>query len=501
MNHTDDNQGLAIYTLGQPRPDDGWLVSDWGAGQTKIMNWSRDNVRVETDGEIQLVLDRAPEGSSRPWQGGEIQNTTATTTGTWSWTAQAPQMVAGAVFGMFTYKSDWENAPWTEFDFEFVGDDTTRVELNIHMIDAKGKHVTLADNKAVETIIDLGFDAAEAAHTYEVSVSDSGAVFYVDGEVVGDFTAEDMPGGTWNLAPMNSYVDLWAAPASMQGWTGKWIDPGRPLVATVWDAEIRAGEYGSTYEPPTDPLVDTPEEALPPDATVIGDDDEDMLVSGADGDRMHGMRGNDIYVVDDEADQTIENADEGDDLVISTVDWTLTDNVEALSLQGKLHIDGIGNDLDNRLSGSAGRNVLAGMAGDDLIDGQGGQDVLIGGTGSDRLIGGRGTDAIFGGQDQDRDSFVFESVKDSRVGNGHDVVHDFVSGLDKLDLSGIDADDDQAGRQELIFTGSSKAAHSVWTVADGDDLLLQADVDGDAKADFEVLLREVATLSADDFVF
>ena len=61
MNHTEDDQGLAIYTLGQPRPDDGWLVSDWGAGQTTIMNWSPDNVRVASDGEVQLVLDRAPE--------------------------------------------------------------------------------------------------------------------------------------------------------------------------------------------------------------------------------------------------------------------------------------------------------------------------------------------------------------------------------------------------------------------------------------------------------
>ncbi|WP_378942757.1 family 16 glycosylhydrolase [Paracoccus sp. R86501] len=501
MNQTEADQGLAIYTLGQQRPEDGWLVSDWGAGQTTIMDWSRDNVRTTADGQVQLVLDRAPDGSARPWDGGEIQNTTSATTGTWSWTAQAPQMVSGAVFGMFTYKSDWQNAPWTEFDFEFVGEDTTRVELNIHMIDVNGNHVSLADNTANHTIIDLGFDAADAAHTYEVSVTDTGAVFYIDGKIVGDFTAADMPGGTWNLAPMNSYVDLWAVPNSMQGWAGTWSDPGRPLVATVWDAEIRDGEYGSTYVPATDPVVNTPDEVAPPDATIAGSDDDDTLVSTADGDRMYGMLGDDVYLVDDANDKTFENPGEGHDLVISSVDWVLADNVEALSLQGKLHIDGIGNDLDNLLTGSGGRNVLAGMAGNDILDGQGGQDVLVAGTGRDTLIGGRGSDAMFGGQDQDRDTFVFDEYKESRTGSGHDVVHDFVSGIDKLDFAQFDADLGQSGKQDLTFAGSSAGAHSVWIVDAGDDLLLQADVDGDAKADFEVLIRDVAALSVDDFIF
>jgi beta-glucanase (GH16 family) len=42
-------------------------------------------------------------------------------------------MVDGAVFGMFTYRADHFNDPWIEFDFEFVGADTTKVRLNIHM--------------------------------------------------------------------------------------------------------------------------------------------------------------------------------------------------------------------------------------------------------------------------------------------------------------------------------------------------------------------------------
>ena len=528
MPNNASDRGLDIYVLGQAKPQDGWLVSDWAAGQTSIMRWSDDNVRVSADGYVELVLDRAPDGSSRPWEGGEIQNTTATKTGTWSWTAQAPEMAPGAVFGMFTYKSDWKKAPWTEFDFEFVGNDTTRVELNIHMIDASGKHVTLAQNKANKTIIDLGFDASKGVHTYEVSVTETGATFYIDGKTVGDFTGADMPGGTWNLAAMNSYVDLWAAPNAMVGWTGKWIDPGRPLVAKIFDAEIRNGEYGSEFVPPTppvedgatDPVVGSPDDdtkdgpdGLPtgsPEDGSTGNGGEDAIyglggndvIDGRSGTgAMHGMMGDDTYWVDDRDDRTIENPGEGHDQVNASLSWTLASHIEALELQDKLHIDGSGNDLGNTLIGSGGRNMLGGLAGDDFLDGQRGQDILFAGIGSDTLVGGRGIDDMHGGSDQDSDTFVFSSFKESRAGQDHDRIHDFISGIDKLDFSRFDANESLIGKQDLIFSGSSASAYAVWTVNAGMDLLLQADIDGNDAADFEILVKNIATLSTEDFLF
>ena len=174
------------------------------------MQWSDDNVRVGADGAVELVLDRSPAGAYRPYQGRELQGTEVATTGTWGWTVQAPQMEPGAVFGMVTYKADWEHQPWVEFDFEFVGADTTKVQLAIHMEDAAGNHITLNDNGLQKSVIDLGFDAAEGFHAYEVTVTDTAAIFYIDGAVVARFSAADMPGSVWNIGPMKSYVDLWA---------------------------------------------------------------------------------------------------------------------------------------------------------------------------------------------------------------------------------------------------------------------------------------------------
>jgi Ca2+-binding RTX toxin-like protein len=65
------------------------------------------------------------------------------------------------------------------------------------------------------------------------------------------------------------------------------------------------------------------------------------------------------------SDQVLEVANEGYDTVISTVTYTLPDNVERLTLNGFGNIDGYGNNLDNELIGGPGANRLEGFAGDD----------------------------------------------------------------------------------------------------------------------------------------
>jgi len=99
--------------------------------------------------------------------------------------------------------------------------------------------------------------------------------------------------------------------------------------------------------------------------TLHGLEGNDTLNGGAGADTMFGGTGNDTYVVDDTGDQVIEQADEGIDTVRSTITYTLTDNVENLTLTGSANIDGTGNELDNVLAGNAGNNVLAGLAGND----------------------------------------------------------------------------------------------------------------------------------------
>ncbi|MGF3027095.1 calcium-binding protein [Methylobacterium aquaticum] len=78
-------------------------------------------------------------------------------------------------------------------------------------------------------------------------------------------------------------------------------------------------------------------------------------------------------------------------MVISSVNFALTDNIEGLFLTGSA----------NYGKGNEGDNILYGTHGDDYLYGEGGHDLIIGDLGSDRLYGGSGDDSIYGGRGND----------------------------------------------------------------------------------------------------
>ncbi|MDD5008470.1 MAG: calcium-binding protein, partial [Syntrophorhabdaceae bacterium] len=135
--------------------------------------------------------------------------------------------------------------------------------------------------------------------------------------------------------------------------------------------------------------------------TLDGGAGNDSLDGGIGADTMYGGTGDDIYVVDNAGDTVIENANEGIDIVRSSVTYTLNDNVESLVLTGDKAIDGTGNALDNTLYGNDADNVLEGGAGNDRLGGFKGNDTLDGGDGNDTLWGGEGGDTMYGGEGND----------------------------------------------------------------------------------------------------
>ncbi|MDP1734100.1 MAG: calcium-binding protein, partial [Sulfuritalea sp.] len=117
--------------------------------------------------------------------------------------------------------------------------------------------------------------------------------------------------------------------------------------------------------------------------TLTGGAGNDALNGAAGVDTLIGGIGNDTYTVDNVDDAVIEAADEGVDLVKTSVSYTLADNVENLTLTGTASVDGTGNELDNLLTGNAAANVLFGGAGNDALNGAAGADTMLGGLGSD----------------------------------------------------------------------------------------------------------------------
>lgn len=113
---------------------------------------------------------------------------------------------------------------------------------------------------------------------------------------------------------------------------------------------------------------------------------DDLLDGGVDADEMIGGIGDDTYVVDNSVDIVTEMANEGIDTVIASIDYTLADTLENLTLSGSENINGIGNDADNILIGNTANNRLEGKAGNDTLNGGMGVDTLIGGSGDDTYI-------------------------------------------------------------------------------------------------------------------
>ena len=138
--------------------------------------------------------------------------------------------------------------------------------------------------------------------------------------------------------------------------------------------------------------------------TLFGNFRSDRLVGGGGGDDLHGLAGDDRIVGGKGLDRL----------------W--------------------GGDGDDRLGGGAGRDWLSGEAGDDRLIGGGRNDQLFGGDGNDRLVGAAGADRLAGGAGADRltggtgaDVFVF-TADDA---GARDVIQDFATGADRIDLSAL----------------------------------------------------------------
>jgi Ca2+-binding RTX toxin-like protein len=111
--------------------------------------------------------------------------------------------------------------------------------------------------------------------------------------------------------------------------------------------------------------------------TLNGGAGDDTLNGGVGDDAMAGGANNDVYFVNSTLDAVSELAGEGVDLINSSVTYTLSAEVENLTLTGLGVINGTGNGLANRLIGNNVANVLNGGTGNDSMFGAEGDDIYI----------------------------------------------------------------------------------------------------------------------------
>ena len=292
--------------------------------------------------------------------------------------------------------------------------------------------------------------------------------------------------------------------------------------------------------------------------SLFGGIGNDSLDGGLGADLLEGGDGNDTYYIDafsidgvsSNDDIVVEFAGAGIDTVISTLTYILPDNVENLTvLQG----NGTGNNLANVIKGGTGDNFVYGLGGNDTINGNEGEDRLYGGDGNDVISGGSeidnlfgeaGNDTLLGGADGDYlygdigddilsgqsgsdvivgglgrdtltggldiDYFKFGMADTSVSASTIDVITDFTTGVDRIELEYLNRNGVGIGYSEAAITTNSfndafasaqamlSGGKSVAFVAGSTDGWLFWDNNGDGIIDQSILLKGVGSLGGFD---
>ncbi len=275
-------------------------------------------------------------------------------------------------------------------------------------------------------------------------------------------------------------------------------------------------------------------------AIALGNGDD--LFNGLGGsvrDYVDGGQGDDTFFVDDS--DVVVHGGLGHDVVYTRASFTAASGVEEIVMQGVGDFSITGDGMAEVITGNTGSNVLAGEAGNDTISGRGGDDMLLGGngddilradSGNDRASGGAGADTLSGGIGDDTlegqadndilngnhgadiligglgtdvmtggggaDVFQFDDVAESTNGAGADKIRGFLSGVDVVDLSGIN-DDAFTFLGTGAFTGGGDMELR-YDVNGFGHALVYLDENGDGTADGRIVMWYTDSLSAADFI-
>jgi Ca2+-binding RTX toxin-like protein len=249
--------------------------------------------------------------------------------------------------------------------------------------------------------------------------------------------------------------------------------------------------------------------------TLQGGDGNDTLISGGGIDTIRGGNGADTIFGGEDVDggagldslNTSGSNVETRVIVAGMVGGTFKvtyDGITGISAVNVEQFVVFGGQKGDSLDGDAGDDTLYGNAGLTFVNPNpaADTDTLDGGAGGDTLVGRDGFDFLTGGTGAD--SFRFEKITDSGpTGASADRITDFERGVDRIDVSAIDADPASSGVNDAFtlvaaFTGA--VGQAVLTPINGNRRLLELDQSGDGFADMVIDIRGPAGPLAGDLM-
>jgi endo-1,3-1,4-beta-glycanase ExoK len=207
-----------------------WYQSNsWANGDHQGCIWSNRNIRLTKQNALELLLTDRP-AKERKYTCAEIQTHDRFGYGTYEVRMRAAR-APGVISAFFTYIGPMpDEVPHHEIDFEFIGKDTGKVQLNSYA-DGKGGN---------EHWVDLGFDAAGNMADYAFEWLPDRIRWFVNGKQVHEAARVD--GKPFPSEPQKIMLSIWNG-QGLDDWTGPFAYPGKPLAAAFERvAFTRAGD-------------------------------------------------------------------------------------------------------------------------------------------------------------------------------------------------------------------------------------------------------------------
>lgn len=242
--------GIAVDMV--PAPSTSSARVDWGSGEklddaawrlrddtfpSNMALFTPANVS-QPEGHALLTL-RQKQTAVRGFTSGAIATKASYRYGTFMAELRPPG-VPGLVTGMFLHR----NGPRQEIDIEFLGKDTSKMVVNVFYNPGPEGTKLEYGYRGTPTLVDLGFNAANDFHTYEIDWHPHTIRWLVDGEVV----YERM---TWDPTPIPDQplqfnVNLWHSRS--KEFAGSLASAHLPASARIRLVEIRSTVQSATEE-------------------------------------------------------------------------------------------------------------------------------------------------------------------------------------------------------------------------------------------------------------
>ncbi|MGW4727706.1 family 16 glycosylhydrolase [Streptomyces shenzhenensis] len=198
-----DGDGVAFAWRMDARLDDSdWYLRDDTFPSNRAL-FRPGNLTLQHSGAASLTL-RREASKVRDLTGAAVASRRSFTYGTFGADLRVPSG-SGLVTGLFLHR----NGPRQEIDIEFLGRDTTRMLVNVFYNPGTAGTKLEYGYRGTPVLIDLGFDASEAFHHYEIEWRPEYIRWHVDGVTV----HERLLWGPTPIPdqPMEFNVNLWSS--------------------------------------------------------------------------------------------------------------------------------------------------------------------------------------------------------------------------------------------------------------------------------------------------